>query len=233
MFIGQYHIYKQPTKSKKSSPSTRSNTNSSSASQNKESIPLTRSKTKSSNAGEKKEFTLHNISTHSASFIKTKYNIKKIYFFMINIRPIIGIEIDSIIYLNIHMLAATQNREFLKKILNILIKHLNNQKLNYFIIGDFNIDINRPSIPKYFSQNNIFYVIPKIYTHKKNQTKIDYMVGNIDLTDWNNSNITNLTEKIDHIAQLFYIDDSNKQFGGKYYKKYIKYKLKCKYSKFY
>lgn len=163
-------------------------------------------------------------STHTLSYVKKNYKIEHVYFYIVNVRPIVGIQIGGVIYLNIHMMSAPKRIGFLQQILNILVNHLKLKNNKFMIIGDFNMDLNEKKITNYITNLDIKYIEPKKRTHKKNNTKLDYIVHNIDTISGENIGLINYDDRIDHIPQLFIF--TNKQKGGAYYNKYIKYKSK-------
>ena len=187
------------------------------------------------NAIDIKEYKKHEFSTHLVSLINKNINITNVHFFIINIRPLIGIEINDIIYLNLHML-STKELDKQKDILNRLVIYLR-KKVNkqFFIIGDFNMNLSNSNVKKYFNDElKVKYIEPNSFTHKTNKTKIDYLIysNNIE-NNLINKELINYREIYDHIPQYFYKDlsqtnifkDVTNTLGG-YYLKYLKYKLK-------
>lgn len=194
---------------------------------------------------DKKSYNNYYFSTHLVSLINENINITKVHFFIINIRPLIGIEINNIIYLNLHML-STKDLDKQKDILNKLVKYLKDKKKQFFIIGDFNMNLCNSDVKNYFSNElKVNYIEPKSFTHKTSQNKIDYVIYSQNIKDkLINQELKNLRDINDHIPQYFYKDLSEKDrkilgdktnTSGGYYLKYLKYKkkydnLKCKYN---
>lgn len=143
------------------------------------------------------------VNKNMAMFVNKKFNIDKILIFVVGMRSILAVEINSILYLNLHLISKGGGKGKPNKALfdlHILIRYLNKMKQKYMLIGDFNIDVKTELI--LYRTGNLNRIIPDVNTH--GAKKLDFILSNLKLKY--NTCVLNYVNawKFDHYPVFFY-----------------------------